>query len=124
MRDRLIKLINRAKQLYKEDMAFDTIDGAKMPTETDYITDYLLANDVVCPPCKVGDTVYQVDTLFEEIIITELKVLELTIDNKGIKTLYGATSRGSIYCFSRDYNLSNIKFTKEEAEKALGGVQE
>lgn len=25
------------------------------------IADYLLANDVIVPPCKVGDTVYQTD---------------------------------------------------------------
>lgn len=119
MRDRLIELINRAKQLYKEDIAFDTIDGAKMPTETDYIIDYLLAKGVVCPPCKVGDMVYQVYDIFNEKVIEELKVLEITSDTKGIKTIYASTKTGSIYCFSRDYNLSNIKFTKEEAEKYL-----
>ena len=87
------------------------------------VADYLLANGVIVPPCKVGDTVYQVDNLFEEVVVTKLKVVELTIDNKGIKTLYGATSRGSIYCFDRGYNLDQIKFTKEEA-KLKGGAEE
>ena len=76
-------------------------------------------------PCKVEDIVYQVDTLFDETTITELKVIELTIDSNGIKTLYGTTNKGSVYCFNRGYNLNNIKFTKEEAERALkGGVHE
>ena len=121
MRDRLIELLNEADNKFGCFNAFCT-ERATEEAKNELL-DYLLKNGVVVPPCKVGDTVYQVDTLFEEIIIAELKVIELTIDNKGIKTLYGATSRGSIYCFSRDYNLSNIKFTKE-AEKHLGGVQE
>ena len=79
----------------------------------------LLANGVIVPPCKVGDTVYHTYYLFKELIVEELKVLELTIDNKGIRRLYGATESGSIYCFSRDYNLNEIKFTREGAEKAL-----
>lgn len=85
------------------------------------LADYLLANSGIVPLCEVGDTVYQVDTLFKETIITELKVTELTIDSKGIKTLYGMTNEGSVDCFSRDYNLNDIKFTKEEAERVLKG---
>lgn len=83
------------------------------------LADYLLKNDVIVPPCKVGDIVYQVDTLFKETTITELTVTELTFDSKGIKTLYGMTNKGSVYCFDRGYNLNDIKFTKEEAEQAL-----
>lgn len=89
------------------------------------LADHLFVNGVIVPPCKVEDTVYQVDTLFDEIIITELTVIELTIDSKGIRTLYGMTNQGSVYCFNRGYNLNDIKFTKEEAEQALkGGVRE
>lgn len=108
MRDRLIEL------LIKRGVTFRTCD----------IADYLLNNGVIVPPCKVGDMVYQVYDIFNEKVIEELKVLEITSDTKGIKTIYASTKTGSIYCFSRDYNLSNIKFTKEEAEKHLGGVQE
>ena len=103
MRDRLIEL------LIKRGVTFRTCD----------IADYLLNNGVIVPPCKVGDMVYQVYDIFNEKVIEELKVLEITSDTKGIKTIYASTKTGSIYCFSRDYNLSNIKFTKEEAEKAL-----
>ena len=85
------------------------------------LADYILANSGVIPSCKVEDIVYQVDTLFKETVIIELKVIELTIDSKGIKTLYGMTNEGSVYCFNRGYNLNNIKFTREEAERALKG---
>ena len=32
----------------------------KKPTATEYIADYLLANGVIVPPCKVGDVVYAI----------------------------------------------------------------
>ena len=105
-RDRLIELIQNA------------VNGCARHW-AEIIADYLLANGVIVPPCKVGDKVYHTYYLFKELIVEELKVLEITIDNKGIRGLYGATESGSIYCFSRDYNLNEIKFTKEEAEEKL-----
>ena len=105
-RDRLIELLFKVTE---------EID-CPQPHE---VADYLLANGVIVPPCKVGDTVYHTYYLFKELIVEELKILEVTIDNKGIRRLYGATESGSIYCFSRDYNLNEIKFTKEEAEEKL-----
>lgn len=49
MRDRLIELL----------------DGKSIDTRADieFIADYLLENGVVCPPCKVGQTVYRVVTM-------------------------------------------------------------
>lgn len=110
MRDRLIELI---------DDFIHNIDVTKWYSEEhdEGLADYLLNNGVIVP--QVGDMVYQVYDIFNEKVIEELKVLEITSDTKGIKTIYASTKTGSIYCFSRDYNLSNIKFTKEEAEKAL-----
>lgn len=109
MRDRLIKILH------------------EMPSGMTIgeVADYILANGDNVLPCNVGDTVYQVDTLFDEIIVTELTVTELTIDSDGIRALYGMTNKGSVYCFNRGYDLNNIKFTREEAERALKeGVQE
>ncbi len=54
-RDRLIELVDKAKEEY----ANDTTDH----TETDYIVECLLNNGVIVPPCKVGDTVYSLDTV-------------------------------------------------------------
>ena len=110
MRDKLIEL---------QCLAYDTYEGGK--TSFEHTADVLLANGGIVLPCRVGDTVYQVDTLFDEIIITELTVTELTIDSDGIKTLYGRTNKGSVSCFVRGYDLNNIKFTREEAERALKG---
>lgn len=123
MRDRLIELINRAKQLYKEDMAFDTIDGAKMPTETDYIADYLLANDVVCPPCKVGDKIYDISEFLDGTNSPEM--YEFKAENITITKLNGEIIFEIDSLFMRHSDFGKALFlSKEEAEKALGGVQE
>lgn len=114
MRDRLVEL---------QCLAYDTYEGGK--TSFEHTADVLFANGVVALPCKVGDIVYQIETLFKETTITELTVTELTIDSDGIKTLYGRTNKGSVSCFIRDYDLNNIKFSRREAEKALkSGEQE
>ena len=49
-RERLIELQRKAFQEWRN----ATIDT--FPLE--FITDYLLANGVIVPPCKVGDAVY------------------------------------------------------------------
>ena len=50
-RERLIELIREAMRKHEI-----TIENYVIPT-SDYIADYLLANGVIVPPCKVGDTV-------------------------------------------------------------------
>ena len=118
MRDRLIELLKKGQP------PFNPLNHVCI----DNLADYLLANgavELLCnakgamPPCNVGDTVYRVEILFGEVMISELKVVELTLDNKGIKTLHGMTKQGSFYCFNRGYNLDDIRFTKEAAEQAL-----
>ena len=57
-RDRLIELIKNAPTT-------DTVYGGiklKQPAQTvQTIADYLLANGVIVPPCKVGDVVYVIE---------------------------------------------------------------
>jgi hypothetical protein len=53
MRDRLIELIRQAKKSTK---------GANCDLEREMLfADYLLANGVIVPPCKVGDVVYRLE---------------------------------------------------------------
>lgn len=128
MRDKLIELVAAAKNAYY-DYSYEKYEkGLPVEKSEVYVADHLLANGVVellcnakgaMPPCNVGDTVYRVEILFGEVMISELKVVELTLDNKGIKTLHGMTKQGSFYCFNRGYNLNDIRFTKEAAEQAL-----
>lgn len=85
---------------------------------------YLLANGVLCPPCKVGDTVYCVGK--KEII--ECVVREFSLTSKGLDSLIISQKYISPNCtFIHSKNLENlhkIKFTKEEAEEALKGGAE
>lgn len=55
MRDRLIEL------LLNVDYALDT-DGRGARDSAEFIADYLLANGVIVPPCKLGDTVWYIST--------------------------------------------------------------
>lgn len=48
-RDRLIELVDKAKEEYANDITDHT--------ETDYIVETLLNRGVIVPPCKVGDYV-------------------------------------------------------------------
>ncbi len=66
MRDRLIELLN------------DTPDIGIAPIASQMIADHLLANGVIVPPCKVGDTVYAIS----ETRVKEAKVDELYINSK------------------------------------------
>lgn len=49
-RDRLIELVDKAKEEYANDITDHT--------ETDYIVETLLNEGAILPPCKVGDAVY------------------------------------------------------------------
>ena len=76
----------------------------------DQYADYLLANGVIVPPCKVGDPVYWVDD--GKIKCEEVFEISIHIDGILIHTKIQ-------FCLKPDA----VFLTKEEAEKALGGVQ-
>ena len=73
------------------------------------IADYLIEHGVIVLPCKVGDTIYQIDgvriyaSTIYEITYTENKVIFVT---------------GNVVFDERAINNS-IFLTREEAEKAL-----
>ena len=102
MRDRLIELIQKS------------VGGcARNWAET--ISDYLLANGVIVPPCKVGDTVYYIP-LFEnhiiECIVAQIAKVPFTESEMSF-CCYGG--------FSFDMRSwdKTVFLTREEAEKAL-----
>ena len=96
-RERLIELILNCERV-----------DLPLPIEyQEHLADYLLANGVIVPPCKVGDAVWEIDAdnPFEE----ELQVIESKVEG-----FYVGTSRNlhSIDC-------KTVFLTKEEAERAL-----
>lgn len=95
-RERLIELIRFG---YGKGRANENV---KQVEET--VADYLLANGVIVPPCKVGDTVYWIDN--GKIKCEE--VFEISIHSDGI-----LVHTGIQFC------LNQVFLTKEEAEKAM-----
>ncbi len=57
MKDRLIELIRNADN-DKNLGWYDLYDLCRGKGCAEYFADYLIANGVIVPPCKVGDTVY------------------------------------------------------------------
>ena len=107
-RDRLIEFLHIAPLEYAKKEKNDT----RMFVE--FYADYLLANGVIVPPCKVGDYVLWDNGLKE----SELQMKEV----KGI--YYDSTNLGMRYIledFQPIVNHSAIKgiLTKEEAEEKL-----
>jgi hypothetical protein len=111
MRDRLIELL--------EGKSIDT------KADVEHIADYLLANGVIVPPCKVGDTVYVInDDEVEETTVFSIKIestdshwttfVKANIADHGIKFKDGYGRMFMIFIFGK-----NMFLTREEAEAKL-----
>ena len=71
MRERLIELLDNAESAYLETMMNDPDKAAEIVKNGyGFYADHLLANGVIVPPCKVGDTVYVIyEHPFDETIV-------------------------------------------------------
>lgn len=110
MRDRLIELINDCRSM----------DGYGMDL-VEKQADYLLANGVIVPPCKVGETVYKImDIESVHRRILEVEVLSIRIEDK--MKFFVKTVKNYLYRYA-EYPIDDfgktVFLTKEEAEKAL-----
>ena len=108
-RERLIELLDKITS--NKQLRFTTWEN------TDEIADYLLANGVIVPPCKVGDTVYSIEKgIDHQIFIGE--VYETTQRRECGWFRY--TRRGYFTGASSFEDMGKTVFlTKEDAEKAL-----
>jgi hypothetical protein len=111
-RERLIELIDNGLDKYRVE---PLINGCRESFDT-FIAGYLLANGVIVPPCKVGDTVY---VCFSRTRVIECKVARITrenIEEIGISFIcYGGMH------FDMRHWCKTVFLTREEAEKALEG---
>lgn len=118
MRDRLIELL-----LQTETFTSDYSEQARQQAE--YKTDYLLANGVIVPPCKVGDTIwYELDGEIKSAVIYSCAGV---LERRGfiITDAYAKSSDGLEVAFNGKCFGKSIFLTREEAEAALkGGVEE
>ena len=84
MRDRLIELLKKADK-YASGVCTDYDEAQEVCAE------YLLAEGVIVPPCKVGDTVYKVCTVNSRIKFGshwDGKVVESNCDRCGYRNAY------------------------------------
>ena len=107
MRDRLIELLTKT---------FDEQYEKRMLITPQHTADYLLANGVIVPPCKVGDTVYVVgDEVVEELIVSSVNIcncgIEIVVFQKGEKQ-FG-------HCFNSNIIGKTVFLSREDAESAL-----
>lgn len=109
MRDRLIELLDIIIQ-----------PGEKTLGD---IADHLIANGVIVPPCKVGDTVYYLTTDYtqKELNVTDIfcGIVRL-FEFDGTNILIFVKYTNGLFYYHKSTDLGKTVFlTKEVAEKAL-----
>lgn len=113
-RERLVELL----------IEYDTMRMMRHSIED--CADHLLANGVIVPPCKVGDEVYVVikNMPFVPADVYECEVVWYALGKDGLRpTVLVKSDDNIIKGASLGVYIEDIYFTREEAEKALGGVQ-
>lgn len=102
-RDRLVEILQDTLHEWECDVSIRTL------TE---ITEHLIANGVICPPCKVGQIVW----LVRDGKIEETTVEKIVLKDKGLYLKLLCNSFYETTCRSIG---KTVFLTREEAEKAL-----
>ena len=117
MRDRLVELLKKADDNAIEQGAIDDVetDGYNI------YADYLIANGVIVPPCKVGQTVWFIrkSGLRNELIET---TVEKIISKKG--GIFIKLACNSMYETSCNSIGKTVFLTKGQAEQKLKELRE
>ena len=136
-RERLVELIHKAELA----MWGKPVGDAK--SQREFIADYLLNHGIIAPPCKVGDTVYQVGKAFTKCSAEDYTprhtddsecegccsscdsvsydrifvgtVMRISYTNNGISVKVNWDEKWD----SSDYEINTVFLTREEAEAAL-----
>ena len=120
MRDRLTRLIDGF--VFGSQIAVNSIEWNSAKVKE--LADYLIANGVIVPPCKTGDTVWTIENPWTG------KLLKKPIEAyfNGVKKFSHGLYVNALFDTrkingTRDYEINRIGkiifFTREEAEKAL-----
>ena len=114
MRERLIE------SLLKCDKEYDVLscykERPKRKQAAEIIADYLLANGVIVPPCKVGDILYM--PLGK---ILEYEVISWRMREEGLQLVTHSRTTGGLYHIWAACIGKTIFLTREEAEAAFKG---
>lgn len=117
MRDRLIELLKKADE-YASGVCTDYDEAQEVCAE------YLLAEGVIVPPCKVGDKVYYLNTHYHIALrrntIYEAKVARIVVTSLGVALVLHIRHESGC-CETpdiKDYGKT-VFLTRELAEEAL-----
>ena len=123
MRDMLIELLKQINFDYCDECCYAFEDGYKSaPDFAEFFADRLIAEGVIVPPCKVGDTVYYINGAYYNSAKQTVRPIEVTeiswkCDRSGKNLGFALIANGTRYKFS---SIGKTVFlTREEAEKAL-----
>jgi hypothetical protein len=121
MRDRLIELLKKADKNASDKGITDYVDAIADNA------DYLLANGVIVPPCKVGNTAFLLlEKLRGGYDIVESKCVRIC-ENEYIKVYsmaFDCAEIGNTLEYDHQDFGKWVFLTKEEAEAKLKGMQE
>lgn len=121
MRERLAQLL-RSKSCWNNDCpegGCEKCDYIGINDETaEQIADYLLANGMVVPPCKLGQKVYRTKGNFGGVKIYEGVVDQIVLQDDGQERFY---VYGHPLHFTADDIGKTVFLTKEDVERALSG---
>jgi len=117
MRDRLIELLKQGDKTFADKYTGKVM--SHIDELYDFIADYLLANGVIVPPCKVGDMVYMLVTKHTHSYSFDNGKMVIN-DNQHtfIKQTYLMES--NFFRVIKDFGKT-VFLTKEEAKQALKG---
>lgn len=117
MRDRLIELLEATLEDWECDVSDKTILE---------IAEHLLANGVIVPPCEVGEHIYVIpskENALKE--ITEMVARGFAIGEPfNVANCFRVRGTSALFQPSFEQFGKTVFLTKEEAEKALKGLQE
>lgn len=120
MRDRLIELLKSPhKAEWLRQHGYDIGQYEEDCIEA-MLADFLLANGVIVPPCKVGDTVYVIQLC--EIYECRVNEICMSAGNNNVVVLDRFTNGFIIRRYGAEYFNAfgkTVFLTREEAEKAL-----
>lgn len=114
MRDRLMELIEKAAQMWDEN---------PLSSFNEVCADHLLANGVIVPPVRVGQTVYKISR--NKVKECEVVFAGLSADEKCSHFIFVENyADGTFYkSYSMGFNLigKTVFLSREDAERALKG---
>lgn len=126
MRDRLIELTKKAFEQCKGKKCEECAGYGKGADCIHYVvTDHLLANGVIVPPRKVGDTVYYIN-IYNHIMLYRDRVYEASV-SRIVVTKCGVSFVIRVHGGHVVNEIPGVEFgknvflTREEAERVLKG---